>query len=293
MKKASFVVIMAGACFFLSRACVGPTNIEGVAFTSGETIHLQTLMNMGVENVNYLKEADTFNVGVRYKSHYDARATVFIGTYGMSFHQNVSMNCMGVVFPLPESASAYASIDKATFNFASAVKTELAWLASKGIVEITAEMTGKIDSTLLVSRNGGVQYWTHANSALEYNTWYTSDSISGVWSRDGVYGVKSVNGVNGCSVVKPGSGAPSAGLGTTAIVRSLNAVSHRMQVLSVRRLGDGGLIAFLPQRRASEAFVVVTDCKGAVVQTKRVSAGVQSLYISGLAFGRYAVRLMK
>jgi len=64
------------------------------------------------------------------------------------------------------------------------------------------------------------------------------------------------------------------------------------EITFIRRPGDGGFIACWPQRLTSETLVVITDCKGVVVRTKRVLPGVQSMCITGLAFGRYTARLL-
>lgn len=105
--------------------CISPTNLEGVAFTSGETLHVETLMSLGTENVNYFKDGNDTAVGIRYVSHYDQRVMVFIGTYGMSYQQNLPLKCMGVIMPID---SSYLMIDTASFHFSMAVRTELEWL---------------------------------------------------------------------------------------------------------------------------------------------------------------------
>ncbi len=296
MRNVTFSFAMVCAFGSLSWACVGPGNIEGVAFTSGETINLQTLTNMGVENVNYVKEGDAPNIGIRYRSHFDARAFVFVGNYGLSYQQNVRMECMGVVLPLADSMSASASIDKATFNFAAAVKAELTWMASKGVVGMTAEKISKIDSALCAAGNGGMQFWTHAQKTLAYNSWYAYDTVQSTWKVGGTDGVRAVNGVKGvegCSVVKPGTGAPPGSLGTTAVLSGNRPVSAAIRPCTVRLLGDGGLVVFFSHEVRSGAVLVVTDIKGAVVRTKKVPAGVGSMVLSGLGFGRYSARLLK
>jgi hypothetical protein len=294
MRIIPFIIIAVFMCIFQSWACVGPANIEGVAFTSGETINLQNLMNLGSENVNYIKEGDTPNVGIRYKSHFDPRAMVFIGNYGMSFQQNVSMACMGIIFPHLDSVNKFSPIAKETFDFAAALKTELAWLVSKNIIAISSATIAKIDSVLKTSGNGGVQYWTHADKTLSYDSWYEKDGLSGVWSVSGVNGVRSLDAVEGCSVVKPGSGLPPQGIGTVGIAAKPAVILKGSQSLAVRVLGNGGLVVFFPQMQnnASEHLIVM-DCKGAIVRTKQVPAGLRSMYISGLAFSHYTARLQK
>jgi hypothetical protein len=299
MRKVALTILMISTYAFQAWACLGPANIEGVALTSGETLNLQKLMLLGTENVNYFKDGDASAAGIRYMSHYDSRAMVFIGTYGMSYQQNMQMVCLGVILPLADSASVYSPIEKTTFNFAAAVKTELEWLSYNGVVNLSAETIAKIDSALSKAYNGGEQYWTHAHSALAYNSWYTYDSSSGTWRGNGADGVNGVQGVKGtdelagCSIIKPGVGVPPAGLGTTAITTKKNTVNNRMHSLSVRHTGDGGLIVFLPQAARPGEQLLVIDCRGAVVRKKDLNAGSASLYIEGLAHGHYNARLMR
>jgi hypothetical protein len=289
-------IIMATVCVAVlsSWACVSPANIEGVAFTSGETIDLQKLMDLGVENVNYMTDGKAPDIGVRYRSHYDSRAMVYVGRYGMSYQQNVIMNCMGVVLPLPDSAKEYSPISRDEFDFGAAVKTELAWLASKGIVALTAGTIDTIAAALDASFNGGVQYWTHADQVLGYNSWYVQDTLTGVWSSGGVRDVNGVYAVQGCSIIQPGSGLPPEGIGTTS-VRSKRAVFVHQgdALLAVRRLCNGGTIVFLnPVQSPGGATIVVFDCRGAIAARRHVPAGARSLYIDGLAPGHYTARFV-
>ncbi|MBN1577079.1 MAG: hypothetical protein JW913_11030 [Chitinispirillaceae bacterium] len=312
MRKVLFAAVTVVALVMRSWACPSPENIEGVAFTSGETINLSKLMEMGEENVNYFKDGAAPAVGIRYRSHYDSRAMVFVGNYGLSYQQGIRMACMGVILPLPDTADEYAPIDTAAFNFNAAVKMELEWLVYCDVLSLSDDMIARIDSTFTsimeisfartgVARNGGMQYWTHATSVLGYNSWYDYDSTTGTWAGigagvngvDGVEGVKGVYGLRGCSVINPGVGIPPEGLETTAIAAKKHAKTGRMQSLVVRHLGDGGLVAFLPRPMNSGATLVVIDCKGAAVCKKHVHAGMKSIYIRGLARGHYNVRLMR
>jgi hypothetical protein len=275
-------------CYVLSIACGGLPNTEGVAFTSGETINLNNLTKLGVENVNYIKDTQT-NL-IRYKSHYDPRVMVFIGNYGTWELKNVQFKCMGVVLP----DSLYVSI-RSTFDFAVAVKTELTWLASNGIVDISSAVISKIEASLntmhIKGVNGDLQYWTHADSTLwGYNCWYDYDTIANQWTKN-FECVRSMSKAQ-CAGISPGSGLPPQALGSTAAAPKSFVVTKSAPSLIVRHLGNGGLIVFLPQSPRSEARVVVTDCKGAVVRTKSVPANIQSVCINGLAFGRYTARLL-
>ncbi len=303
----SFLLITMAICAFTfqSWACLGPENIQGVAFTSGETIDLQKLMKMGTVNVNYFKDYEDSAIGIRYMSHYDSRAMVFIGNYGLSYMQNMRIACMGVILPIASESSVYTPISKETFDFSAAVKKELEWLVYNGIINISYKTIAAIDSSFSYlspfalergdkARNGGMQYWTHANRVLAYNSWYDYDTISGTWSEKGADGVRSVNGLEGCSAVKPGVGLPPASLGTTAIFLKPVALSHGLKPLAVRRSGNGALIVFLPNaQRTTVALLTVINSRGALVCTKHVPLGVRSLYINGLAFGHYTARLLQ
>jgi hypothetical protein len=277
------------ACYFPLIACGGLPNTEGVAFTAGETMRLENLTRLGVENVNYIKDTIAAANAIRFKSHFDPRVMAFVGSYGMEFG-HVRLNCMGIVLP----DSLYASM-RPTFDFPSAVKTELTWLSSNGIVDISSAVIAKAGSSLNARRssgvNGDLQYWTHADSTLfGYNCWYPYDTIANTWA-DTYECVRSRMSKVQCATVSPGSSLPPQILGTTAVASKSVTGSKRSRSLIVRHLGNGGLIVFLPQTQRSGALVVVTDCKGAVVCSKPVPAGIHSVCINGVAFGRYTARL--
>jgi hypothetical protein len=279
-------------CAFVIKvgACLGPTNIEGVSFTTGETLHVEKIAAMGAENVNYFKDGTSPNAGFRYKSHYDPKAMVFVGDYGISYQQNMHLSCMGVILPNADSASI------AAFDFAKAVKTELEWLVDCGVVVLPSATIQKIDSLLSRSSRGGLQYWTHGQTVLGYNSWYERDSATGKWSYNGVDGVRSPNGMDGldgCSVIKPGTGLPPSGLVTTSVTAKPAPAAQRMRPLIVRQLGSGGLLITFPQITTSEATIAVVNAKGGVVRMQRVPAAVRSVCIDGLAFGKYSVRVAR
>jgi hypothetical protein len=222
MRVLNLIVVCILTAQAFVQACTSPGNIEGVAFTDGEVLNLEKLEAIGTENVNYYKDGAVPHVAIRYAGHYDPRTTVYIGNYGLSYQQDVYMNCMGVVYPI--DGDAYEPIDVSVFDFAEAVRVELAWLSDIGVIDLTAETIEKIDSALDASSNGGVQYWTHAETVMGYNSWYEYDDAAGVWGGgDGVYGgvnsVRGVDAVKGCSVVQPESGLPPEPLGTTGVIQ--------------------------------------------------------------------------
>jgi hypothetical protein len=197
--------------------CISPANIEGVAFTAGESLDLGRLTALGIEGVNYSVDGKAPGVGIRYISHYDPQAMVYIGTYGMSYQNNLPLQCMGVVVPVD---SPYQHFDTTQFHFSRAVRRELEWLAGMQVIAISADTIRRIDSILSGGSNGGIQYWTHAGTALGYNSWYEYDTLHSSWGGgsgvNGVDGLKTVRGVydvTGCSLVKPGSGMPQRPLG--------------------------------------------------------------------------------
>ena len=288
MRTTAMFLIMVPLFFSTAWSCPSPTNIEGVAFTLGEKLNLQKLIQSGTEKVNYLKDGEEPNIGIRYISHYDPRAMVFVGNYGLSYQKNVRVNCMGVVLPIADSANPLAQIDISLFDFAAAVKAELVWLASNGIVDMAGETIEKIDSALRASGNGGVQYWTHADSVLGYNAWYSKDTLSGVWASSWS-AVRGVYEVNGCSAIQPGSGLPPSSLEITAIVPKATAFDRSIQPFSVRRLGNGAAIVFFPQRTRATAILTAMDLKGALVYKQRVPAGIKSIYIHKEIGNTYAL----
>lgn len=85
-------------------ACLGPSNIEGVAFTNDEHLQLESLSVLGDSGVHY-KVLLNENGGktVCYPSHYNADGTVFIGNVGLVYTTEMTLNCMGIVVPQAES----------------------------------------------------------------------------------------------------------------------------------------------------------------------------------------------
>jgi hypothetical protein len=290
MRTLAMTFITLSLFFSIARPCISPANIEGVAFTSGEHLNLQNLIQFGTENVNYLKDGAEPNVGIRYISHYDPAAMVFIGTYGLSYQQNVRVNCMGVILPLADSVNPAVRIDASVFDFAAAVKAELVWLASSGVVDLSDATIEKIDSALRASGNGGVQYWTHAKSVLGYNSWYMKDTLTGVWGSSGL-GVNGVYGVKGCSVIQPGIGLPPNNLETTAVSSKPMTFNRGNIPFAVRRLGSGAVVVFFPQKTVEPALLTAMDLKGALLFKQRVPAGIRSLFLQRSYTGRYVVSI--
>jgi hypothetical protein len=287
MRRAIMTLKAVCAFTFAALACIPPDNIEGVAFTSGEKLNLQNLIKLGAEKANYFKDGEDPNIVIRYKSHYDPRAMVFVGNIACGFHRgDVRMNCLGVVLPLADTAhQRIIATDKSVFNFAAAVKTELKWLVSNDIIVIERKAITRIDSALCSSGNGGVQYWTHASSVLGYHAWYIYDSVACAWS------LTRGTARGGCAVVQPTIGLPPNDLETGVSTLKTAAFPKNIQPLWVRRLGNGVWIVFFPQKPRTDALLTVTDLRGALVYTKHIPADVLSLYINGLTFSYYVFRL--
>jgi hypothetical protein len=243
---------------------------------------------LGTANVNYFKDGNDTAVGLRYISHYDSRAMVFVGTYGMSYQQDMPLKCMGVIFPID---SALQKIDKNMFDFAAAVKMELEWLGAQKVIMLSAETITTIDSALSKASNGGVQYWTHAGTALGYNSWYSYDTLKGNWG--GVDGVRGVNGVYGCSVISPGTGLPPQQLGGTwNQVPWSNAAKKAGLGISILQTDRGGIVISFSQPVCQTAQLTVFNCRGIAVRSMRVPGNAQSLFIAPntrLARGFYKV----
>ena len=300
-RKISTIIILLCACAIRSWACPSPGNIEGVAFTAGETLNIRVIEEMGIENVNYFIDGDSVTAGIRYLSHYSSQAMVFIGHYGMSYQEGQPLNCMGVILPLPDTADEFTSIGKETFDFAAAVTVELRWLTEYSVLSLPEEVISAIDSALTKATNGGGQYWTHANSVLGYNSWFNYDSTNHKWSEageDGVNGVEGVlggirgeQGLHGCSVISPGVTVPPASLETTAISRSRSAAHQSTHRLRLNHFRNGDLAVHLPPAAKAGRRLSIYNCRGVVMYRTTVATGLTSIQVKGLPRGRYFGRL--
>ncbi len=199
-------MLLSGILCLLSpvSACLGPSNVEGVAFTDGEILNLESLSSLGTEGVNYKKVlSDNGGTTITYPSHYDSKVMAFVGNVGTSYQQGMMMNCFGIIYPLSEEMmNSHESVSKEVFHFAAGVKSELEWLVEHNIVTIEYIVIDSIFESLDKASNGGMQYWTLQKKSLGYNSWYTYDTLNQVWDSDGVNGVKgvyTVRGVNGCT----------------------------------------------------------------------------------------------
>jgi hypothetical protein len=209
MRSKAIGLIVSGLICVTSHvtACIGPTNIEGVAFTKNETFNFESLSCLGKDGINYkVALTDKGGTTVSYSSHYDPKAMVFFGNVGMSFQQDIMVNCLGIILPLSEEMlSNRTPVTKEMFDFAKAVKVELKWLVHQKVLTMDTTLIDSIGAALENVINGGIQYWTLQKNTLTYNSWYNYDIQSGVWAvngADGVKGVNSVRGVNGCSGVQ-------------------------------------------------------------------------------------------
>jgi hypothetical protein len=284
----SFVIV---STVVSAWCCISPTNLEGVAFTSGETLHVENLMKLGAVNVNYFKDGNDTAVGIRYVSHYDSRVMVFVGTYGMSYQQNMPLKCMGVIFPID---SAFQRVDTNVFDFATAVKTEIEWLVAQKVVALSAETMFRIDSVLSKASNGGVQYWTHADTVLEYNSWYSYDTLKGTWG--GTNGVRGVYGVKGCSLINPDTGLPPQQLQGTGIrTLRIDSEPNKNPGMFLRQGRNGEIRVWLNRRLENPGTLAIFNCRGIAVCRIIVSANVQSFSVAPdtrLSPGFYRVEIV-
>lgn len=206
MNCKAYGLLLSGLLCFLSpaSACLGPSNVEGVAFTNGEILNFESLSSLGTEGINYkLVLSDNGGTTVTYPSHYDSKVMAFIGNVGTSYQQDMMINCFGIICPLSEEMiNSHQLVSKEVFNFAAAVKSELKWLVAHNILTVEDDVIDSVFESLDKAPNGGMQYWTLQKNSLAYNSWYTYDTLHQVWSSEGANGVKgvyTVRGVNGCT----------------------------------------------------------------------------------------------
>ena len=287
-------------CVFTIRswACVSPTNIEGVAFTADEVINIAIVRAAGTENVNYFIDGESEPVGIRYMSHYDSRAMVFVGNYGLSYQNNIPLNCMGIILPLPDTGDHHATIENAEFDFTAAVITELRWLAANEVIVLTEAMIARIDTSLAIVNNGGNQYWTHANTVLAYNSWYNYDTTENKWAGtdegvEGVRGVSAINGVWGCSAINPEVEIPPESLDPTSVAQSRPSLcGNRSRQFRFSHFTGSCLTVTVPQQNTGGMrTLTIFNCKGAAVCRRQVLPGMRAVKISGLPWGMYTGRL--
>ncbi len=267
--------------------CIPPPNIEGVAFTSGEQLNLQAITSMGTENIHYFKDSSG---AVRYTSHYSPNAMVFIGNYGLSYQENVKLDCMGIVYDqelVPESRR----LEKNQFDFAQAVKMELLWLREHTVISLSDGMIDSIFIGLDGSENGGVQYWTHQKTPMGYNTWFVKDTVHGVWGEygaDGVNSAKSVRGLSGCSSVYAEFELPPEQFLASPVLRRCFQVNSRLSVLQT---GSGNIRILFSGATPFQKSVSILDMAGRRVLSRIISEN--HLKISGLHPGMYILMVQQ
>ena len=132
-----------------------------VAFNNNEVFDLSKLTGIGEADVNYrLEDRESEYPVVAYRSHFDDRAMVKVG-YGPPEY-----DWRSVLIVLPED------MDPKTFDFALAMRQELAWLVQRGAIagldegeipEITQDLAPE------------VRFFTR-EKVLSYQSCYAPDS---------------------------------------------------------------------------------------------------------------------
>jgi hypothetical protein len=285
MKKI-IALLITGITAGLAWCCVSPSNIEGVAFTSGEHINLTILTSLGTNGTNFLRDSSDAGIAVRYRSHYSNDAMVFVGSYGLAYQKSVNLNCMGIIADAEKLGSG--STGKSTFDFAQAVKIELAWMREQGIITIDNETIAAIFDSLDKSGNGGVQYWTLQKDVLGYNSWYTKDSLSGVWNTDGVNGVRSVKGTT-CAGINPEYKAFAQSLAVVPVKK------HHTQSSTAFRItrNAAASLAITPWNNVDNVSIVDASGKNCSMQTKAVSGGIMVSFNNQITPGVYFLKLSR
>lgn len=289
MNRLSYAGCLLAIYAAASWACVSPGNLQGVAFTDGETLDFDALASMGEENVNYFLDGTEPHIGFRFRSHYDPRAMVYVGNYGLSYMSDVYLNCMGVVLPeaeLPDSLDPlYSGITVAMFDFNAAVLAEVEWLVDNGILGLSSDGLQELrrvftepDTSMHVS-NGGMQYWTLQNTFLGYNSWYDYDDQGGVWGVDGPNAVRGVYS-DGCSVVSVETALPSSELGSASVHGSHGMPAGARPGMQLIR-DNRGTTVFLNDSHTGGVLSLL-DARGVVVQSMQVAPGARSVTVPSM-----------
>jgi hypothetical protein len=283
MKKI-IALLIAGISAGAAWCCVSPSNIEGVAFTSGEPINLTIFASLGTNGTNFLRDSSDAGIAVRYRSHYSNDAMVFVGSYGLAYQKSINLNCMGIIADANKLGSGLAG--ESTFDFALAVRMELAWMREQGIISIDNETIDVIYDSLDKSSNGGVQYWTLQKNVLGYNAWYNKDTLSGVWSTDGVNGVRSVK-TAACAGINPEYKAFAQSLD---LVPVLNQRTQSVPMFRITRTMVGSL-TITPGSAVENVKIVNASGKICPVHTETVSDGIRVSFNSQIIPGIYFLKL--
>lgn len=268
-------LVLLSSVVFRGWGCLAPSNLQGVAFTNEERVNIELLQSMGIEGESYLVDGKAPEVAVRYRSHYDERAMVYVGTYGLSYQEDVPLTCMGVVLDPSILQDLYQPPSVEVFDFTQAVVTEINWLVEQGILELSEETVQKIAAALGQASNGGVQYWTLQEDVLAYNSWYSYDDQNGVWGSKGARGVEGVDAVNGagCAAISPQFETVSAPLAGASPVapddRGMNA-----ERLTISPTVNGEAVFHLSRPSHKPLFARMVSLNGKVVAQFTIPAGV-------------------
>jgi hypothetical protein len=274
--------ITAGAAW----CCVSPSNIEGVAFTSGETINLTNLTSLGTSGSNFLSDSSEAGIAVRYRSHYSDDAMVFVGSYGLAYQKSVNLNCMGIIADAEKLESGLTG--KSTFDFALAVKIELVWMREQGIISIDDQTIATIFDSLDRANNGGVQYWTLQKRTLGYNSWYTKDTLSGVWNTEDVNGVRSVKST-ACAGINPEYVAFTQSIAVTPVTKLSSPSVTRFSV--TRNAGTSFTI--MPWSNIDNISIINASGKICPVRTNAVSGAMMVSFKNQITPGVYFLKLCR
>ncbi|MFP4417074.1 MAG: hypothetical protein ACLFSB_07370 [Chitinispirillaceae bacterium] len=280
MKRICFgCLIVLGAIVFRGWGCLAPANMQGVAFTNEESLDLELLRSLGTEGEHYVVDGEAPQEAVRYRSHYDERAMVYVGTYGLSYQEGLALQCMGVILDPSILEGLYQPPSVEVFDFTAAVVTELQWLVEQGVIDLTDGLIDTIDSALTQASNGGIQYWTLQTDVLGYNSWYRYNEQSGVWSTKGE-DVDAVRGVNGgCGVISPEFQNLEALLSSPSTVAPVIRLAGRHEQVSVWHSASSPVLHLAnPSQRPLSVKVV--SINGKAVARFTIPAGAREYKMS-------------
>ena len=285
MKKI-IMLLIAGITAGAAWCCMPPSNMEGVAFTSRESLDLTKFTTLGTDGIHFKRDSTEAGIAVRYRSHYSDNAMVFVGMYGLTYQQSLRLNCMGIIADTDRFGSG--SIDKKTFDFAQAVRIELTWMLEQGIVAIDKETIVAIFDSLNKSSNGGVQYWTLQKHVLGYNSWYEKDTETGVWGTDNINGVRSVKSA-ACSGINAEYKAFTRSLDQVLIK---NMPAQSVSTFHITRSTNTSL-TITPWNNIDKVNIVDMSGKICPVRTTATTSGIMVSFNTQIVPGIYFLKLTR
>lgn len=159
----------------VALACMGPTNIQGVALNSGEEINFNRIEELGTDGIAYLKDVEGKKVTYRYKSNHP-NVMVFLTSDSSGFAGYDLLNSLGIKV----DSTLYRQLEAGNFgsdifSFTEQLHEELKRMKELKIITFPDAKIDEFIEALTPVMNGGAQYWTTQKEVTDFNSWFNKD----------------------------------------------------------------------------------------------------------------------